>query len=487
MNYDEILSALGLNEKQRRIALDSDMVVTMAVKTLLCPSFSTPGGTERVDKTFIRVRERTGGIHSTSSELNVDSTLDISPHSDDANTSTMEPSRNNNYKVNRRDSTKAGGSKIMGIKFFETSTYGCDSSVGGSGSAQYPHGDVLNITRRAVNNRLELINRYFLVEKNGEPQLRLTTTCTQRVPQFKGGPIVNVSTEATTIFELSSRYPEADFDVMVPEMRVSDSLRESIMAHSDARSSSSTSRPSERVKSVDSIMTTPSTNMQDFRFSSAGDYTSGTAASGATTFTDGASSSLVCGLPDMNKRRRLISGMWVHSNSIRRGSVTAISTLNMQEILFNTSMTKVQIGDIRNPSRDNNNTDDKDKSVIRTMYKIDQNRTVRRKIEVEGETVEVDETCFWDASAAAAASASDVTTGALIIRQTDEINARETTFVRYVEKGADIEDESTAVDEQGKLLSHSRIYTTLRVVRLEKDLRTGAVIESENTYRRRKK
>ena len=74
MNYDEILSALGLNEKQRRIALDSDMVVTMAVKTLLCPSFSTPGGTERVDKTFIRVRERTGGIHSTSSELNVDST-----------------------------------------------------------------------------------------------------------------------------------------------------------------------------------------------------------------------------------------------------------------------------------------------------------------------------------------------------------------------------------------------------------------------------
>ena len=94
------------------------------------------------------------------------------------------------------------------------------------------------------------------------------------------------------------------------------------------------------------------------------------------------------------------------------------------------------------------------------MYKIDQNRTVRRKIEVEGETVEVDETCFWDASAAAAAaaSASDVTTGALIIRQTDEINARETTFVRYVEKGADIEDESTAVDEQASL-SHSRIYT----------------------------
>ena len=116
------------------------------------------------------------------------------------------------------------------------------------------------------------------------------------------GPIV-CSTEATTIFELSSRYPEADFDVMVPEM-MSGIVCERAMAHSDARSSSSTSRPSER-KSVDSIMTTPSTNMQDFRFSSAGDYTSGTAASGATTFTDGGAA-VWYGLPDMNKRRRLI-------------------------------------------------------------------------------------------------------------------------------------------------------------------------------------
>ena len=78
-------------------------------------------------------------------------------------------------------------------------------------------------------------------------------------------------------------------------------------------------------------------------------------------------------------------------------------------------------------------------------------------------------------------------TTALIIRQKDNKNQRETTIIRYVERGDEVEDESTAVDGSGKPVSHSRIYTTLRVVRLEKDLGTGAVIESENTYKRRRK
>jgi hypothetical protein len=276
---------------------------------------------------------------------------------------------------------------------------------------------------------------------------------------------------------LASRTPEAGFEAVAPSLIVSDSLKDSITR---AYSETSFSQPSAHVASSDSG--TPSVPRD---FTSSSDFTEGAL---ATEGNSGTSRDQ----PDSIKRKRLISGLWVHASSTRRGSISAISTLNMQEILFNASMTKMQIGDIRNPSRTagggtSGAGEEKDRSVVRTMYKIDPNRTTTRMVDVDGESVEVEEACFWDESAVMSNKNSGNGTTALIIRQKDNKNQRETTIIRYVERGDEVEDESTAVDGSGKPVSHSRIYTTLRVVRLEKDLGTGAVIESENTYKRRRK
>ena len=184
------------------------------------------------------------------------------------------------------------------------------------------------------------------------------------------------------------------------------------------------------------------------------------------------------------KRRRLISGMWVHNSS-------AINTQNMQEILFNSAMTKAQIADIRassSRSNSNNNVEDmKHKDVGRTTYKIDPNVSTKRTVDIEGERVEVNETCYWE-DLALTDTDPDTRKGttALIILQKDEKHQREIITSRFVEKEG-VNDEITAVDESGKPLSYSRIYTKLKVVRKEKDLRTGVVKESENTFQRRKK
>ena len=232
MNYDEILIALGLNKKLRDIALSSGMVVTIAVA-----SFSAPNSSDHKsdkDTTYMRVREINGGHDSAICDLNTDSTYNISLDSDSRSS-----------KNGRRGTTRSKESKFFGKKYNETSRYGEDSSVGSSGSATYPHGNVLSVNRQAVNGRMRIISRYFLVEKKGNPQLRLTTICKHDVPQFKGGPLVEVSTEATTVFELVSRTPEAGFEVVAPESLVSESMRKSV---SRMYSDTAFSQPSEDEK-----------------------------------------------------------------------------------------------------------------------------------------------------------------------------------------------------------------------------------------------
>ena len=232
MNYDEILIALGLNKKLRDIALSSGMVVTIAVA-----SFSAPNSSDhKSDKetTYMRVREINGGHDSAICDLNTDSTYNISLDSDSRSS-----------KNGRRGTTRSKEVSFFGKKYNETSRYGEDSSVGSSGSATYPHGNVLSVNRQAVNGRMRIISRYFLVEKKGNPQLRLTTICKHDVPQFKGGPLVEVSTEATTVFELVSRTPEAGFEVVAPESLVSESMRKSV---SRMYSDTAFSQPSENEK-----------------------------------------------------------------------------------------------------------------------------------------------------------------------------------------------------------------------------------------------
>jgi hypothetical protein len=322
------------------------------------------------------------------------------------------------------------------------------------------YGDVLTITRTAVSGKLSICNKYCIVRRGrgspersgrggsdhaGHLQLKITTVCTRKVPQFKGGPLVDETIEGTTVMELISSDPGTELVV--------------------------------KPLSTPSAPSTPAAPSSPGRAKS----TSGVRSSTKSVSEADIAAAEAAGIdPEVLKKRRLISGMWVQfSGPSNKGGdeVGELSTvLTMQEVLFNQSMSKVQIGELTTP-KDVNMTSPEDIKK-KTLYKVtdsDSPTPTTRDVDFKGDgvMVTVQESVYWDTAAPST----------LVICHTDRTSQREVTYFRHVEKDGD--QAITAAGSPKKRTS--RVYSAMRLRRVERDLSTRKSIASERVFKRKLK
>ena len=182
--------------------------------------------------------------------------------------------------------------------------------------------------------------------------------------------------------------------------------------------------------------------------------------------------------------------MWVQARASNDGEVVeaSISTsggsgggsgaVQTEEILFNQSMTKIQIAEGAGAGAGAGAG-----GKVTSLCKVDADKSTSKEVPLgpEGALVTVTERCYWDSSSNAA----------LVINLLDVSGEREITFYRFVDNskksdgsGTGGDGDDTSTDRMSAV--SSKVYNVLRVRRVEKDLRTMSVLESEKLFIRKK-
>ena len=163
------------------------------------------------------------------------------------------------------------------------------------------------------------------------------------------------------------------------------------------------------------------------------------------------------------------------------GTSGGSGAVQTEEILFNQSMTKIQIAEGAGAGAGAG-------GKVTSLCKVDADKSTSKDVPLgpEGTLVTVTERCYWDSSSNAA----------LVISLLDVSGEREITFYRFVDKsksdgsgtGGDGDDTSSSNNKDDRVSAvSSKVYNVLRVRRVEKDLRTMSVLESEKLFIRKGK